>query len=60
MIVMSCAARDRLSIGEDVHVDILEVQSDYVRLAITTTSPIPGYSEETIYLRDCEPAELLA
>jgi len=54
MIVMSCAARDRLSIGEDVHIDILEIQSDYVRLAITTTAPIPAYSEETIYLRDRE------
>ncbi len=60
MIVMSCAARDRLSIGEDVHVDILEIHPDFVRLAITTTDPIPAYSEETIYLRDREPAELLA
>jgi sRNA-binding carbon storage regulator CsrA len=60
MIVMSCSEQDRLLIGEDVRVDVLEIHPDFVRLAISTSDPIPAYSEETIYLNGREPADLFA
>jgi len=60
MIVMTCAPQDRLHIGDDTQVDILEVHPRFVRLAISTQSPIPAYTEETIYFEQQEPSDAFA
>ncbi len=41
-----------LVIDNDWEVTVLEIQSDHVRLAITSPHEIPPYREETIYLED--------
>lgn len=43
-----------LVIDQDVHVVVLEIQDDHVRLGITTPRQVPTYREEVLYLLDVE------
>lgn len=58
MRVLDRAVDESVVIGDGIHVTVLEVESDRVRLAIMTPNREPAYREETIYLdtaaKDCE------
>ena len=51
MVVLTCSENDCLHIGDDVTVEILEVCDEFIRLGISTVEPIPGYTEQTVYLK---------
>lgn len=52
MHVISCRVRDEVCIGDDVHIIVLEVAEDRIRLGITSPYQFPEYQEEVIYLTD--------
>lgn len=56
MRVYTRGVDEGLMIGETVQVNILEVQTDCVRLAIIDPDASPTYREEVVYLRS-EPGD---
>lgn len=44
-------ANESLVIGDDITVTVLKVGSDFVRLAISSSSQSPSYWEETLFLQ---------
>lgn len=49
MQLITRRVNEGLVIGEDVHVTVLEVDRDRVRLAISSPNDRPSYWEETLY-----------
>jgi carbon storage regulator len=49
-----------LVIGDDIEVTVLEIQSDHVRLGISSPNEIPAYWEQTVYCEQSaeSPSEL--
>jgi carbon storage regulator CsrA len=41
-------------IGDDIHVTVLDIRDDHVRLAISSPNDFPPYWEETVYLEGAE------
>ena len=52
MNVISCRENERVVIGDDVVITVLEVANDRVRLGIN--SPHEGYREETLFLPESD------
>ena len=52
MQVIARSVNEGLVIGDDVRVTVLEIQSNYIRLAIETPRQTPSYREETLYFND--------
>jgi carbon storage regulator CsrA len=52
MRIFSRCENEAILIGEDITVTILEIQDNFVRLAITCPRMTPAYWEETLFLRD--------
>ncbi len=50
MRVYTRGVDEGLMIGENVQVNVLEVQADCVRLAIIDPDAMPSYREEVLYL----------
>lgn len=50
MRVFLRGVNEGLIIDHDMEVRVLEIQSDRVRLAITSPSDFPAYREETLFL----------
>lgn len=40
----------KLTIDDEIEVEVLEIHPDHVRLGITTPTEFPSYREETVYL----------
>jgi len=59
MKVISRRENEGLVIGHDISVTVLQIRSDYVRLAISCPRLTPSYWEETLFLNTQEqPSEL--
>jgi carbon storage regulator CsrA len=59
MRIISCREDEGLVIGDDICVTVLQIQSDYVRLAISCPQMTPSYREETLFFpAEEEPGEL--
>jgi carbon storage regulator CsrA len=52
MQVISRSVNEGLVIGDNVRVTVLEIQSNYIRLAIETPRQAPYYREEKLYFND--------
>ncbi len=50
MQLISRRVNEGIIIGEDIHVTVLEIHEDRVRLGINSPNDIPQYWEETLYL----------
>jgi carbon storage regulator len=46
-------------IGDDIHVTVLEIREESVRLGISSPHEIPSYREETLYWEPAEHLEAL-
>ena len=49
MLVMTCQVNEGVAIGDDIHVTVLDIHKDHVRLAISSPNDEPSYREETLY-----------
>ena len=49
MRIISCREDEGLVIGDDICVTVLQIQSDSVRLAISSPQLTPSYREETLF-----------
>jgi carbon storage regulator CsrA len=59
MRIISCREDEGLVIGDDIFVTVLQIRSDYVRLAISCPQMTPSYREETLFVHaEEEPGEL--
>lgn len=54
MLVFTRHVNEGLVIGDDIHVTVLDIHDNHVRLAISSPNDEPSYWEETLYW---EPAE---
>ena len=54
MRIFDSAEDESIIVGDDIEVKVLEINEDYVRLAISSPAHDPAYREETIFL-DEEP-----
>jgi carbon storage regulator CsrA len=54
MLELTRQVNEGLVIGEDIHVTVLDIRADHVRLAISSPNDEPSYWEETLYW---EPAD---
>ena len=50
MQFISRREHEGIIIGDDIHVTVLEIREDHVRLAINSPNDTPPYWEETLYL----------
>jgi hypothetical protein len=41
-----------LIIGDDIHVTVLDIHEDHVRLGISSPNDFPSYWEQTLYVDD--------
>ncbi|MBD3674444.1 MAG: carbon storage regulator, partial [Planctomycetaceae bacterium] len=54
MLVLSRKKNERIVVGENVTVTVVEVRGDRVRLGITAPGEVPIYREEVLQvLREC-------
>jgi carbon storage regulator len=59
MRIISCREDEGLVIGDDICVTVLQIEGDYVRLAISCPQLTPSYREEILFLHaEEEPGEL--
>jgi carbon storage regulator CsrA len=59
MKIISRRENEGLVIGHDISVTVLQIENDYVRLAIACPRLTPSYWEETLFLENAEePAAL--
>ena len=49
MLVMTRQVNEGLVIGGEIHVTVLDIHKDHVRLAISSPNDEPSYREETLY-----------
>ena len=49
MRIFTRQVNEGLVIGDDIHVTVLDIHNDHVRLAITSPNDEPSYWEETLY-----------
>ncbi len=49
MLELTRQVNEGLVIGEDIHVTVLDIQTNQVRLAISSPNDEPSYWEETLY-----------
>lgn len=54
MQMITRRVNEGLVIGNDIHVTVLDICSDYVRLAISSPTNSPPYWEQTLYWQDAE------
>ena len=59
MQIISRRVNESLVIGDEIHVTVLEIRDDHVRLAISSPSECPSYWEETVYWEQAETPEPL-
>ena len=59
MRIMTRQVNQGVVIGEDIHVTVLEIHEDHVRLAISSPHDIPSYWEQTVYWEQTEAVEQL-
>jgi carbon storage regulator CsrA len=59
MLELTRQVNEGLVIGEDIHVTVLDVQADHVRLAISSPNDEPSYWEETLYWESTEANRVL-
>ena len=48
MLLMTRQVNEGLVIGDDIHVTVLDIYDDHVRLAISSPNDEPSYREETL------------
>jgi carbon storage regulator CsrA len=56
MQMITRRVNEGLVIEDDIHVTVLHICRDYVRLAISSPNDTPPYREETLYWEEAEPA----
>lgn len=49
MRIITRQVNQSLIIGDDIHVTVLDIYEDHVRLAISSPNDSPSYWEETLY-----------
>ena len=49
MRIITRQVNEGIIIGEEIHVTVLDIYEDHVRLAISTPNSVPSYWEETVY-----------
>ena len=54
MHFISRRENEGIIIGDDIHVTVLEIHDDHVRLAINSPNDQPSYREETLFLEHAE------
>ncbi len=55
MQMITRRVNEGLVIENDIHVTVLDICQDYVRLAISSPNNSPPYREETLYWEDARP-----
>jgi len=59
MKIISRHENEELVIGGDIHITVLKIRDDNVRLGISCPRRVPSYWEETVFVQSREePAEL--
>lgn len=59
MLIFSRQVNEGLVIGNDIHVTVLDIHEDHVRLAISSPHDEPSYREETLFWEQAEAAREL-
>ena len=59
MQIISRRVNESLVIDDEIHVTVLDIREDHVRLAISSPHECPSYWEETVYWEQPEEAEAL-
>lgn len=54
MQVISRRVNEGIIIDDDIHVTVLDIHEDHVRLAISSPNDIPSYWEQVLYWQDTE------
>ena len=54
MQVFTRRVNEGLVIGDSMHVTVLDIHEDHVRLGISSPNDLPSYWEETLYLERAE------
>jgi carbon storage regulator CsrA len=54
MLELIRQVNEGLVIGEDIHVTVLDIRADHVRLAISSPNDQPSYWEETLFWKSAE------
>jgi len=57
MTTITRRANEAVAIGDDVFVEVLEIEGDCVRLGIHCASRTPSYWEQTLYVTGSAEAE---
>ena len=58
MRVVTCQEKDELVIGENIHVEVVEIFENRVRLGFSSPDQEPSYWEQELYLAGLEEMEL--
>lgn len=54
MQIFTRQVNEGLVIGDGIHVTVLDIHDDRVRLAISSPNDFPSYWEQTLYLDEAE------
>lgn len=57
MKVLTRQVNESVAIGDDIHVTVLEVGEDFVRLAVSSEGDAPSYEEYVLAARTADPLE---
>lgn len=57
MHVLSCGIRDKVLIGDEVCIEVLEVAEDHVRIGVHSPDQYPEYQEQVLYVSDITDGE---
>lgn len=55
--LISRSANEGIVVGDNIHVTVLDVYADHVRLAISSPRDVPSYWEQTLYVQQTETAD---
>ena len=54
MQICTRQVNEGLVIGDDIHVTVLDIHNDHVRLGISSPHEFPSYWEQTLYIEEGE------
>lgn len=52
MLFISRGVNEGVNIGDNIKIEVLEIENNSVRLGITSDDEIPAYREHTLYLNE--------
>lgn len=52
MQFITCGVNEGVKIGDNIKIEVLEIENNCVRLGITSNDEFPAYREHTLYLNE--------